>query len=136
MNKFKYFIPSIIIMIVIFCLSHQNGNSSSDTSLGVLAFIQQFIPFKLEGFIIRKFAHVSEYAVLYLSFFYAFYHTADKPYIYSMIYSFIYALSDEFHQVFIDGRCGSLIDVGIDSIGMAVMAVLIYIVMKMTKRNA
>jgi VanZ family protein len=36
--------------------------------------------------------------------------------------SVVYAISDEFHQSFIEGRNGSPIDVAIDSVGIAAAA--------------
>lgn len=46
---------------------------------------------------------------------------------------FIYALSDEFHQVFINGRAGEFRDVFIDSCG-AMFLILICIFIKIIKR--
>ena len=126
MNKIKYFIPSFIMMIIIFCFSHADASASSSTSDGLIAFISSLLHIQIDSFVIRKIAHISEYALLTLCLFYGFYNTYKKPYLYSYIGSLLYACSDEFHQLFINGRNGSLIDVGIDSIGMMIMLCLIY----------
>lgn len=41
------------------------------------------------------------------------------PLVLSASIAFLYAISDEFHQTFVDGRVGSPIDVGIDTLGIA-----------------
>ncbi len=42
----------------------------------------------------------------------------------SIVYSALYACSDEFHQIFVPGRTALLSDVGIDTIGAALGAAL------------
>jgi VanZ family protein len=37
----------------------------------------------------------------------------------------VYSATDEYHQTFIEGRHGTPVDTGIDSVGMAVAALLI-----------
>ena len=51
----------------------------------------------------------------------------DRVYLYSGFITVLYALSDEFHQLFIPGRTGRLKDVCIDSIGMLIGFLCIYI---------
>lgn len=130
MNKIKYFIPSFIVMIMIFCFSHADASTSSSTSDGLLALISSLIHIEIDTFIIRKIAHISEFALLALCLFYGFYKTCDKPYLYSFIFSLLYACSDEFHQFFIKGRNCSIFDVCIDSIGIIFMLSNIYIYKK------
>jgi hypothetical protein len=43
----------------------------------------------------------------------------------TFILGFLFAASDEWHQTFVDGRGGTVVDVGIDSIGL-VLAVLFF----------
>ena len=45
------------------------------------------------------------------------YITRKKAYIYSLIIVFGYACSDEFHQLFVEGRSGQFKDVLIDTSG-------------------
>ena len=135
MNKIKYFIPSFIVMIIIFCFSHADASTSSSTSDGLLALISSLIHIEIDSFVIRKIAHMSEYALLTLCLFYGFYKTYKKPYFYSLLTSILYACSDEFHQFFIKGRNCSLFDVGIDSIGMFIMLGIIYMYSKKRDLN-
>lgn len=71
-------------------------------------------------FILRKSAHVFEFFILFLLTVNSF----DKKYnnkniLISIIFSLLYAISDEYHQNFVQGRGPSVKDVGIDSIGIA-----------------
>ena len=65
-------------------------------------------------FPLRKAAHVGEYAVLG-----ALLARAVQPPT-ALFLGIAYALSDELHQSFVPGRAASLIDVAIDSVGVAV----------------
>ena len=48
-------------------------------------------------------------------------------YLYSVAVSIFYAFTDEFHQLFITGRTGQLMDVGIDMIGVLFGVLVFYI---------
>ena len=48
----------------------------------------------------------------------------------SLVKSFLYACTDEFHQLFIAGRAGQFRDVCIDSTGALIMILIIYIINK------
>jgi VanZ family protein len=76
-------------------------------------------------FILRKFAHMAEYAFLTALLYKALkIHLAQQRQIW-LITAFIavlYACSDEWHQAFVPGREGSWRDVGIDTLGIAGMS--------------
>lgn len=112
-------------MVVIFFMSHQPGEVSSSQSDFVLKIFQslgielnQYFG-ELATFIIRKIAHFSEYLILFsLSYNVSgFYFTGRKKRIYSIIFVFLYACSDEVHQYFIPGRSMAFKDVLIDTSG-------------------
>ncbi|MBI5589741.1 MAG: VanZ family protein [Deltaproteobacteria bacterium] len=74
--------------------------------------------------ITRKTGHVAEYFILGLLLFRAFRGESMQIWrlrwtIYTITGVALFALSDEFHQVFVTTRDASLIDVGIDSAGGA-----------------
>lgn len=73
-------------------------------------------------FILRKFAHMAEYAVLTL-FLYRALRAHDMPVKQALLAgalaAFIFAVSDEWHQTFVKGRNGTLRDVAIDGAGIA-----------------
>lgn len=131
MKKIKYYIPSIILMLIIYMFSCQNGEESSGLSSSIMITIQNIFPFihnvDLLHLIIRKCAHMSEYALLTLSFIYGFSHSTssmNKISIFSIISTFLYACSDEIHQLFIIGRSGQFTDVLIDTCGGLIMLLL------------
>jgi len=68
-----------------------------------------------------------EYAILTFLSFRAFARdfSLPKSLAYSIIFSLTYALTDEYHQTFIGGRSGNLVDVFIDSLGIFSSAFLI-----------
>lgn len=82
-----------------------------------------------EDFLLRKIAHILEFAVLTFLLFRAIF--LDRPFATSIIYSLIialfYAFSDELHQLFVFGREGNIRDVAIDSIGILIVICLCYI---------
>ncbi|RHM59956.1 VanZ family protein [Coprobacillus sp. AF33-1AC] len=126
MKKYRYLIFTILWMIFIFFMSQTPGQESSHQSSFFVDIIINFIPIKANtlSFIIRKCAHMSEYAILL----FLIYQTIKNRYTLkiSFFITFLYACSDEFHQLFIPGRAGQLRDVLIDCTGAFIMALVIY----------
>ena len=124
-------------MITIFMFSAQNGDESSELSQGFLrAFILRFTPDNISEdivnmmeYIIRKCAHMTEYAILAFLIYKTIVHI-EKSLVKSFIFTFLYACTDEFHQLFIAGRAGQFRDVCIDSTGALIMILIIYIINK------
>ena len=139
MRKIKYFILAIMWMIFIFIMSHTNGNDSSNQSNFIAQIILRFINIDLNTltFVIRKIAHMCEYAILFLLIYYGLHKTFKYQYylLISLILTFLYACSDEFHQTFIPGRSGQFKDVLIDTIGMIIMFSIIYLWQKEKNSN-
>lgn len=138
--KVRYFIPSIIIMIIIFCFSKQNGNDSGALSIAIVNVIRRIFPsfdnIDLLHLLIRKAAHMSEYALLAGSYYYGLSkNNITHTHIISIILCFIYACSDELHQLLVSGRAGRFIDVLIDTSGAIVMILLIIIVRRFYVQN-
>jgi VanZ family protein len=63
-------------------------------------------------YVLRKCAHMTEYAILAILLV-----RATASYAWAFALAVAYAASDEFHQLFVRGRHGSPIDVGIDAVG-------------------
>lgn len=112
-------------MGVIFFLSHQNGQDSSQTS-GILLELLSLIGIgpgsSVQGalsYIVRKAGHFSEYLILAILFLR--YRKEREPSwksdSYALLFVFLYACSDEFHQSFIPGRGPAFFDVMIDTAG-------------------
>jgi VanZ family protein len=69
--------------------------------------------------ILRKLAHLAEYAVLGALLCRA----LRRPGL-AILAVTLYAVSDEVHQTFVEGRVGAPLDVGIDAVGAAVGVLL------------
>jgi len=88
-------------------------------------------------FVIRKSAHFTEYAilgVLVINLFHQYKKITLKNLNYIMLFSsivicFFYAMTDEFHQLFVAGRSGQFIDVCIDTCG-SIVGIVFYILLK------
>jgi VanZ family protein len=77
--------------------------------------------------VLRKAAHVTEYAVLTGLWWRVLRALrVSRPLAAAVAIALLYAGTDEFHQTFVDGRRGTPVDVMIDAIGMTIAALLIY----------
>lgn len=76
-----------------------------------------------QDFLIKKTAHLTEYAIFFVLLYRAFVNTMNvsrvKAATISLIIVLLYAISDEYHQSFTPGRQASFRDVVIDTIGGA-----------------
>lgn len=72
----------------------------------------------------RKIGHVLSYGGLAYLWFWALRGSTPHPMIAAAAISLLYAVSDEYHQSFVDGRHGTPVDVAIDSAGIAAAALL------------
>ncbi len=94
-------------------------------------------------FFLRKAAHIFEYAVLVILLFNAFFRSFEKKQkqpsfktvvFYVFLISFLYAVSDEFHQTFVFGRSGNIKDVLIDSVGI-ILGIIVFLVSVKSKNR-
>lgn len=85
---------------------------------------------------IRKVAHMSECALLcLLAFGTLSFLKGKKRYFLPILWVFVYACTDEFHQLFVRGRAGKFTDVLIDTSGAILMMLLILAVLQIIKYN-
>lgn len=133
----------ILICITIFMFSHQVADESSKTSEGVIKFIYEHIPGlknipeDIFTFIVRKTAHFSIYmllGILCISFALTYRGTKYQKGLASLCFGFFYGCSDEFHQLFIEGRSGELRDVFIDSLGCILGILIVIATIKMIEK--
>lgn len=107
MNKFlKNWLPVFLWAGLIFYLSAQPSLKSG------MAWPYDFI--------LRKGAHITEFAVLFLFLLRAIgshNFSPKKALFWAFTLAILYAISDEFHQLFVSGRFGAPSDVAIDSLG-------------------
>lgn len=122
MNKKKIIslIPVIMIMAAIFMFSAQNGVQSSHMSDGISDKISDMGFTGNITFIVRKSAHFIIYALLgFFTLLHLECYRLKKSgkVIISLLICFLYAASDEFHQLFVSGRSGQFSDVILDTLG-------------------
>ena len=140
-KRFLYLIPVIIWMIFIFYMSGKTGQESSGQSGKISLFITNLLekvrqdsPQEMQNLqdilelVIRKAAHMTEYAILFLLSYLAmvkismsqsrFYNRSI-----AVLISLLYACSDEMHQLLVPGRSGRMIDVGIDMAGVLIVLI-------------
>lgn len=141
--RFLSFIPAICIMILIFYFSSQDATHSSSLSGGFVDRIYDLIKslfglklsvpdriafLEIAETIIRKIAHMTEYALLAISIAFAFFVYGKRGWklvLWAESLCVLYAMSDELHQLFIPGRSCQALDVFIDGCG-AIIGCLIF----------
>ena len=148
-NKLKYILPEnrtvrIVLAVFfwllaaacagcIFWLSSKDGNQSQNMSDSVRGILMNLFGPLLNSFIVRKFAHFFEYAVLGFLIGCALFLSRRRfsP-ITAVICSALYSISDEIHQYFVPGRACRIFDVGVDTLGALtgtlILALIILIV--------
>jgi VanZ family protein len=131
----KYWLPLLVWLGVIF-LDSTDLMSAAHTSRFIVPFLRWLKPdISLETlasihFIIRKCAHLSEYAILALLLLHALISMTNLKrsawILYASVWAacFLVAAADEFHQAFVVSRSASAKDVMIDSAG-AILGLLI-----------
>lgn len=132
-------LPVICWCVVIFNFSAQNSEESSNTSKGFITAVCELILPEFDNFTgeeraefieklqfgVRKSAHFTAYAVLgFLSWFVLYGIKKGRRYLFAVGFSFLYACSDEIHQIFVPGRSSEVRDVLIDTGGAALGALI------------
>lgn len=155
-NKLKYILPEnrtvrIVLAVFfwllaaacagcIFWLSSKDGNQSQNMSDSVRGILMKLFGPLLNSFIVRKFAHFFEYAVLGFLIGCALFLSRRRfsP-VTSVICSALYSISDEIHQYFVPGRACRIFDVGVDTLGALtgtlILALIILIVNSIAMRR-
>lgn len=147
--KLLSFIPTTLLLLLIFGFSAQDGETSGSLSFEISVFlVKLFSPLLpvsateatlLEyaehlHLYVRKAAHMTEYFLLALSLQLplaawfsrlAFWKTRIFTGFFCTV---LFAALDEFHQTFVPGRSGNVIDVCIDSVGALAATVCLYII--------
>lgn len=87
--------------------------------------------------LVKKGGHALGYAMLGLSYYFALPTRLSRGYRASMAWlmAVVFALSDEFHQSFVEGRGSTLVDVGIDSFGAGLSLFLVAIYSSISASN-
>ena len=145
LNKRKEIFLSLAIiwMLVIFVFSAQKSEESTKLSNGAGRYVVTTVnevmdkgwdEEKVEEYAlaidhpVRKLAHATEYAILALLWFGA---LGSK--LQAVVIAFLYACTDEFHQLFVPGRAGLFTDVLIDTSGAAAAMLVVWLVYRVNK---
>lgn len=102
-------IPVLFWMVLIFSLSSIQVGSTSE--------------FYWKDFVVKKTAHIFEYGILATLVYRALINSKiekKKAMWYSVLFAFIYGLTDEFHQSFTPGRGPKFTDALIDTTGASI----------------
>ncbi|MBR4473163.1 MAG: VanZ family protein [Oscillospiraceae bacterium] len=122
---------TLLMMLVIFLFSAQEGTDSGSLSkwLAESAFgraLLRILPRLSDQGVehdLRKYAHMAEYTMLAIPAFGFFCELLLRrkvwpAFLTALLFCFLYACSDEFHQLFVPGRAGLFSDVLIDMVGV------------------
>ena len=148
MKRLRNRILSLLLVVLwcglIFGASAQNGKESGALSGMIVDLVMRLFGLSSDRIhdmltiIVRKGAHMSEYAILLLLLLWLLssWTSLRGVGLYSLSLGIvIFAASDEYHQTFVDGRAGSVRDVVIDSCGAVLMLGLVLIVRRLLRRN-
>ena len=140
-KKHCYAILCIFWMLVIFWFSAQVADDSQEMSdffvrlldaLFSLDIMKNEIIQDMTSFLVRKAAHMSEYAILAILLGLTIREYKKEPWLLlALTATAAYAATDEFHQLFVPGRSAQLKDVLIDTaggaLGLGLLALILYL---------
>lgn len=142
----------VICMITIFMFSSDDATKSTKKSDGVIIQVSNFLVGTklskaqqekiIDYFVVpvRKSAHFLIYmllGMLLISFIYEFSFSNKRMFFLAIFLAFLYACSDEIHQLFVPGRSGQISDVLLDTVGASVgVLVYMFILKFLTKRHS
>lgn len=143
LRKILLWLPATAWMTMIFFMSQQPGGGSGAFSRMIMAQLARIgIDFQAmfgdhAVWVLRKCAHFTEYMILFflLSLALSQYWEWKKRRWWALLGVFLYACSDEFHQLFIAGRVGDPVDVSIDTSGGLMGLLLLTLWLFVTKRK-
>lgn len=127
----------LAVMIFIFSMSAANGSESSEMSNGLLQKIIEITGIGISSHFIRKAAHFCEFALLSFLLTNAFFASFNmkKAWLFTFPLACLYAVTDELHQLFSDGRACSVKDMLIDSSGALLGAIMFSLIILIYIKN-
>lgn len=121
-----------VCMAVIFYFSSRPANISQMQSGTILAWLRAHLgDGVLSDFIVRKGAHFSEYAGFCFLLCWSL-KVSDKshPMAKGITFASLYAITDEVHQLFVEGRSCEARDWALDTAGAITGAIIFFVLMK------
>jgi VanZ family protein len=135
-GKIIYLISSwllvAICMGIIFSLSAQNGEESSELSDSFVKDLLNLIGVNIDEGLLRIMAHCLEFMGLSVLLFNAIYSTwkLKITFVLAFFGTVLYAVSDEFHQIFVPDRAFQISDIFVDSTGAFIGVTLCFCILK------
>ncbi len=119
----------IACMCFIFWMSGFNATESSAMSDSIIRKILAVFGEEFSSFVVRKAAHMIEFCVLAMTLYNAIHSTWQKRLtpVLAFACTVLYAVTDEIHQLFTEGRACRVFDVFVDSCG-ALVGIIISII--------
>jgi VanZ family protein len=133
-SYWKYWIPGILLMGIIFYLSNLPEGQVPYIIKPIVKFINRAmgimklrLPFPVDWL---KVGHTVGYILLGSAFYFTVKKLLKKrnTYFFALLFTFIYACTDEFHQIFIPGRSPEIKDILLDSTSAGAALVVIFLV--------
>jgi len=140
MKRLLNYVPSALILTMIFMFSTQNGSDSGHLSTMIYEFLASLVtlPFSQATmtFLIRKAAHMTEFGLLALSLYWGMKRNGHVHlFIAPLLWSAFFAALDETHQLFVSGRAGQVRDVLIDTLGAFLYLLMLFLIKKFIKNK-
>jgi VanZ family protein len=107
LKKIQNFIPAIIVATIIFAVSSIPGETVEAVGLG------------------KESYHIKGHFFLYFVLYLALYKGTKNAWL-SWILATLYAITDEYHQLFVPGRSWQMIDIIVDSLGAGFAAIILW----------
>ena len=130
-----------VCMGIIFYLSAQNGEESSELSGSFVMAILEWLNINIHEGLLRTFAHCLEFmglSVLIFNATYVTWETKLTPVI-AFVGTVLYAIIDEIHQIFVPERAFQITDILVDStgalIGVIASLIILRIILYIKKRG-
>ena len=144
-----FWILTLSWIAVIFALSANTGTESSDLSNSLLQYLNELFGVSIvDDLILRKTAHAGEFALLTIFSYMALSSTnkisrktsySESPVkllrsdnemniIFTLWFTVLNAIFDEYHQLFVANREGSITDVLIDLIGIVIVLIIVRVI--------
>ena len=134
----KWATVAVVWMAMIFCFTQLPYFTGDSTARVIKRIIEMFHHAKstpdkpnvltdILNFLIRKATHLTVFGILGLLFFKTL-QNYKYSYLYAWILTFVYAMTDEYHQSLVPNRTSSFRDVLIDSFGALVVLLITFAV--------
>lgn len=107
MIKLAKWFPAIAVMMTIFVVSSVRGTTINEIGLG------------------KESYHINGHFVLFV-FLCISYYKATKSILLSVLFTVIYGVLDELHQLFTPGRSSSFFDIFVDSMGAVLSGLMLW----------